>query len=485
MTFIARKISTISFGLFCSIFSLCSLDSNSAELRFDGNTLPVLSEVPDRNTGLDKIYVIYDMKNVDLIFDTSAPQSTRIYKYSNLGGGYAEELTDLSKESDRVILTSPEGNMGYIVEEGDRRYYYWIVEYLPYKFEINSVASSPEVDCDATILIPQGNGEPIHYFTINGQQRTLDREIRVDYTTEEWRESERNFVNVASTKYLEYLTPQVRITPPAYCSTYFKISGDKFLEQWNWLSEAESDVISPSAVKVITLATQEGSELPDNPTGGGDNSDNPDENEGRNTDSDDSSGSNQINSNTDGLGGSAPADISFEAFTTEGVLHHEWQLTKDPNFEEIDYRFNQQSIDYIFTQEGTYYMRYIGSNFDGSCEAMGDTYTINIGASELKCPNAFTPDGDGVNDLWKVSYRSLLSFKCWIFDRYGKQMYYFDDPTDGWDGKQGGKTVAPGVYYYVIQAEGADGKKYKKSGDINILRHRTGSSSAASPDLTE
>lgn len=50
----------------------------------------------------------------------------------------------------------------------------------------------------------------------------------------------------------------------------------------------------------------------------------------------------------------------------------------------------------------------------------------------------------------------------------------------GWDGKYKGKLVKPGVYYYVIRAKGADGKIYKLSGDINIIRfneHSGGSSS--------
>ena len=42
--------------------------------------------------------------------------------------------------------------------------------------------------------------------------------------------------------------------------------------------------------------------------------------------------------------------------------------------------------------------------------------------------------------------------------------------SKGWDGKYKGKYVKPGVYYYVIEAKGADGKEYKKKGDINILR---------------
>lgn len=86
-------------------------------------------------------------------------------------------------------------------------------------------------------------------------------------------------------------------------------------------------------------------------------------------------------------------------------------------------------------------------------------------------PNAFSPNGDGVNDEWKVAYRSLLEFNCWIFDRQGHQIYNLTSPDQGWDGKIGNKTVESGVFYYVIEAVGADGKKYKKSGDINVVKY--------------
>ena len=90
---------------------------------------------------------------------------------------------------------------------------------------------------------------------------------------------------------------------------------------------------------------------------------------------------------------------------------------------------------------------------------------------------------EGINDEWKISYRSIISFKCWIFNRYGVEMCHFEDPEAGWDGRYGGKLVKPGVYYYVIEAEGADGKKYKLSGDINILNY-TGTGKSESGNET-
>ncbi|MDE6062756.1 MAG: T9SS type B sorting domain-containing protein, partial [Duncaniella sp.] len=156
---------------------------------------------------------------------------------------------------------------------------------------------------------------------------------------------------------------------------------------------------------------------------------------------------------------------------TDAALFKEWQLSRFEDFEDTHLRFQELSFDYTFTEEGTTYVRFMCANADGSCEAYGDVYTVSIGASSLKCPNAFSPNGDGVNDEWKVSYSSIVSFDCHIFDRYGHEMASFSDPSLGWDGKYKGKLVPSGAYYYVIKARGADGKNYKLSGDINIVNY--------------
>lgn len=451
-------------GVFMAVIAgLIPISGKCAGLLFENSMLRVLEETPERSTGLDKIYVCYDTEDVNLVYETSTPSRTKIYKYGNLGGGFAEEVQNLQRESNLVRIPNVEGNFGYIVEDGDNRYYYWVVNYLPYRLKLGMIQESDQSDCDATVLEATGNGEPIHYFTINGQQKILSRDLNLQYETQEWDENAKDFITKEATKVFEYLSHSLRVTPPVYCSTYFTLSGDKFLKAWNWLETIESSTITPKAVTAVTVAIQNDSEF-----SSGAPSENPDDSTEEVPDA-----SNIISGgDTEGLGGSAPAEISFFAFTTEGIIHNEWQLCRDPEFEDIEYRFNIKDLDYTFNEEGTFYVRYIGSNSDGSCEYIGDTYTINIGSSELLCPNAFSPDGDGVNDKWKVAYRSLTDFKCWIFDRYGAQLYYFEDPSEGWDGMRGGKPVKSGVYYYVIQATGADGKKYKKSGDINILRHK-------------
>jgi gliding motility-associated-like protein len=97
--------------------------------------------------------------------------------------------------------------------------------------------------------------------------------------------------------------------------------------------------------------------------------------------------------------------------------------------------------------------------------------TIKITESFSEIPNAFSPGTTpGINDEFRVAYKSLLNYKCWIFNRWGVEMYHSTNPSEGWDGKKGGKYVAPGVYFYVIEATGSSGEKFKKKGSINILR---------------
>jgi len=431
-----------------------------AGLTFTGSTLAVLEETPDKSSGLDKVYVVYDVKGVSATYHATSDSPVTWYRYSSLGGGYAEQVNGVTQSGRDYTLPAVEGDMGYIIEEGTARSYFWIINYVDHQLRLRSIRLSDEQDCMATLLDLDMEGTPLHYYSINGRIMTLPQDIEIDYTTQEWSDEDKCYNTVPARQILDEASALIRITPPVYANTVFHISGDKFLRQWNWLQEAESGMCEAFAVDVHTDAIQAPvSDDPDyrsNIIGGSDDS---------------------------GLGGSAPSDITFTAQTTDAVIHHEWQMASDPDFENLIYRFNEQELDYTFREQGTTYVRYIGSNATGECEAYSDTYTVSIGDSQLKCPNAFSPGASpGVNDEWKVSFRSIVDFECWIFNRHGEEIFHYTDPLSGWDGKHRGKLVKPGVYYYVIDAKGADGKHYKLSGDINIINYRGGSSTSAGSD---
>lgn len=438
---------------------------SAASIQFVGNNRKVLEVTPEKNTGLDILYVVYDVEGVSASFtDTSSSGHVTWYKYSNLGGGYAVEIPGIVYSGNVSTLPQIEGDMGYIIEAGTSRYYFWVTGYKPYEMKARSLSISDESDCSTTILNVDGSAEAIHYYTINGQQRTLSRDITVEYNTLEADREAKRYDQISHTAHIDYIdrSGHIYLTPPPLCDTRFTLTGDKFMRQWGSYVSIRSDNYHTPAVESFTFAEQSPRNSSDEP-------------------------SNEIGSGDSGsLGGSAPAEISFTAISTDAVIHHEWQFSDDPEFNNLTYRFNDAEVSYTFREEGTTYVRYIGSNADGSCESYSETYEVHIGSSELKIPNAFSPGtSEGVNDVWKVSYRSIIEFECHIFNIQGEEIFSFNDPSQGWDGKKGGKLVKPGVYYYVIEALGSDGKRYKKSGDINILRYTRRASGTGGSTPTE
>ena len=244
----------------------------------------------------------------------------------------------------------------------------------------------------------------------------------------------------------ESLEDDIDIEQPL-CNTEILLTGDRFLEEWDLEVGVEGEYYYTQAVSCGSSAVQE---LRDN-------------NNEKGLDS--------------GLGGSAPVHIVFTGYPTDAVVYRVWEMATDPDFENIILQYNQDEVDYTFNDAGTYYMRYRVANAAGTCEYYGETYTITVSESELVCPNVFSPGStEGVNDVWKVSYKSLVEFHCWIFNRWGNLVCEFTDPGGGWDGTYRGKLVDTGVYYYVVTALGSDGVKYKKRGDITILHYKKGAS---------
>ncbi|MEO5641844.1 MAG: CotH kinase family protein [Bacteroidia bacterium] len=86
-------------------------------------------------------------------------------------------------------------------------------------------------------------------------------------------------------------------------------------------------------------------------------------------------------------------------------------------------------------------------------------------------PTAFSPNGDGQNDMFFVhGINPLLGAEIVIFNRWGQQVFQTKDMNWGWDGNQGGQPCPSGVYAYYLKAFNADGKVEIKSGNITLMR---------------
>lgn len=431
-----------------ALMSAPALLGQSLEWRSGSGVADVLTEGVPTSSGLNAVYVARSTSGLSAAFTPASgnPAGVKWMRYSSLGGGYAEDVP-ARVDGPASVVGNPQGDMGYIVEDGTDRYYFWLVDYSRHPFSITDITENPEQECGQVALDVTGQGDEIAYYSINGRRMTLSRDIKLTYNTLEWDSEQTIYRPVVAEETLEYLHPTIHAMAPL-CATSFTIEGDKFLQQWGLAEGVTSSEFQPRSVACHTDAVQAQREDADNevkPSDGGAT-----------------------------LGGSAPCEVNFKAEVTDAAIFREWQFARDSEFENITLRMSELEFDYSFIEEGTTYVRFYCANADASCEAYGDTYDISIGTSSLKCPNAFSPfNEDGVNDLWKVTYSSIISFECHIYNRRGKEMCSFTDPSQGWDGKYGGKFVPAGAYFYVIKAKGADGKNYNLSGDINIVDYKS------------
>jgi len=86
-------------------------------------------------------------------------------------------------------------------------------------------------------------------------------------------------------------------------------------------------------------------------------------------------------------------------------------------------------------------------------------------------PNAFSPNGDGRNDVFKIEYLGAQKISVFeIFNRYGQQVFSAGHSNRGWDGRYRGKPCDLGTYYYLIQIVNPEGAVKTYKGEVNLIR---------------
>lgn len=119
-------------------------------------------------------------------------------------------------------------------------------------------------------------------------------------------------------------------------------------------------------------------------------------------------------------------------------------------------------------EPGVYYATvYInGCTSSDTLEVFNDCY--------ITLPNAFTPNGDGLNDYFlprELLARGLTTFQMDIYNRWGELLFSTDNTTGrGWDGRYNGQEQPQGVFIYVIRATFKDGQQFDRKGNVTLLR---------------
>lgn len=101
-----------------------------------------------------------------------------------------------------------------------------------------------------------------------------------------------------------------------------------------------------------------------------------------------------------------------------------------------------------------------------------DAVMITVLEPSLWLPNAFTPDGDGYNDVYFVRGRGLTDFEFLIFNRWGEQIFYTKNIEQGWDGKRQvtQEELPAGAYIYFVKGKKTNEEPVELKGLVNLIR---------------
>jgi len=148
----------------------------------------------------------------------------------------------------------------------------------------------------------------------------------------------------------------------------------------------------------------------------------------------------------------------------DGALYYMWR----PN----DGSLNNPNINNpVATPQITTVYTVYGTNLAGCEDSASITITIDSTSTEF-VPTAFSPNGDGLNDVFRIihiNFQKLVEFN--VYNRWGQMVYHNTyDPKQGWDGTFNGVPQDIGVYNYNITVISAEGiTKYYK-GDVTLIR---------------
>ena len=395
------------------------------------------------STGLDGMYVLEHGQGAALVAHGTTGQM-RVALFDSRGAAYPTYEYTAPAGTQEIMLHLDGNDTGVMVcdgPEGSKPHYWWVVNYDRHRCQLLGLSLAAEQDCDRAAIILDGNAASIRAYSINGRPIAISRELQLSYSTLAYNSESASYEPAEANQTLAAIDGTIH-APAPLCATTFSLRGDRFLRAWGEEQSTETDTVEPWAVEAHTEA-----------------------------DMTERDADNEQNVGDEGsLGGSAPVEVTFKAATTDAAIFTEWQLASDPEFQTIVDRYRETEFTYEFTEMGTSYVRFVCDNAAGTCPWEGPAYEVSVSDSDLQCPNAFSPlNQDGVNDEWKVSYRSIVSFDCHIFNRWGQEMAHLTSPSQGWDGRKGGKLVPAGVYFYAIKATGSDGKRYDLAGNINII----------------
>lgn len=435
--------------VFASVF-LCI--STLAQFSFSG----VNNIIGVEQDNIDTVLVAEKVDGLLLKYEVEEPSTINWYTYAK----DAEELS-LVKTDENVTESTlealSEASIGYVIKVNDEKTFWaWVFDHSKHNLELGEITVNTELEdrCHYYQLNFNIEADEFLYDTLGHDRAPFEvaRTFTLSYDSTYY--AGETWVSDS----IGYSIPLVSdySVPSPLQSTSYKLQGDNFLLEWGKTLETETDLIPAFAVAVeqeysVRIREDATNEL------------------------------NKDNSTEVKLSGSAPLNIELINYASPTAFFYNWCISNDKEFNNCYINTSTKDFRYTFDTHGTYYLKSEITNSQMSEDSLKNcmvtnTIIVEVLNSKLDVPNVFSPNGDGVNDEFKVAYQSLTTFRARVYSIHGRLLHEWTDPAKGWDGTIGGNPAAEGTYYYVIEATGddydEDGKqiKYKLKGDINLLR---------------
>ncbi|HZL09888.1 MAG TPA: gliding motility-associated C-terminal domain-containing protein [Prolixibacteraceae bacterium] len=436
------------YKLLCVLFLFSCLvmapEAGFAQITSDADAV-VLTEYSSGSQ--DNIHVFCGMKNeLNAYLTANLPigetGTFEWQKYNASSGTFDFFTSDLSGTNSSTISSLENGCYRVIITalSGEKQFTAWA-----FNNYIEATAEITESDCNSFTLKGTVDTPDLSYSDLtNGQAKVLNKDIQV-----RWLEGD---ATVSS-----FATSQVFDPPPRNTNYTFTVT-----DRFGCAGTAEVTYYSIVTEAAFTYAL---------------------ENQGEHSDP------SQIE---------APFTITFTNISINGDADkYEWFIFKDLqkiNDEITAGTFKDSIQEIIYTKDPVYTFEEVGeykvklvSKKVSEFTTCSDTFYIDndiiAEVSIIDAPNVFTPNNDSENDKFVVKFFSMKTVKITIFNRWGKILHVYENNNvqgfyntaetvseSVWDGKVGGRLVSPGVYYYVAEGVGRDGKRRSANGFFHLFR---------------
>jgi gliding motility-associated-like protein len=130
-----------------------------------------------------------------------------------------------------------------------------------------------------------------------------------------------------------------------------------------------------------------------------------------------------------------------------------------------------KDVTHNYTEIGVYDVSLLVVSASGCRDSilLEDEVSI-IGEGDIKFPNAFTPNGDGLNDSFKPVSKGVIKYEMYVYNRWGELIFTTKDLNAGWSGKINGDLAKPDVYVWKAEGKFTNGRSFELAGDITLIR---------------